>query len=108
MKTTILADLGPTSEYKMEVKDFDSYDDLLKYYGHSKYEYDRDDRPGLCFSISLTTSETGKYTANFHFDDQEYEKQNLPDQKLDVVSKIIRAPDLNSYNLYKRGGFLYA
>ena len=42
------------------------------------------------------------------FDDTLSERKNLPNQGLDVVDVLQRAPDLDSFRLYANQGFLWA
>lgn len=52
----------------MKVMLFDSWEDIMKYTGDENYEL-ADNKPGVCFGVSLEINEGLKYETYYHFDD---------------------------------------
>ena len=62
----------------MSVMLFDSKEDIIEYTGDEEYEL-IDNKPGICFGVSLEIKNGEKYDAYYHFIDQDQRSwENIP------------------------------
>eukprot|EP00831_Metopus_contortus_P036806 TRINITY_DN29056_c0_g1_i1.p2 TRINITY_DN29056_c0_g1~~TRINITY_DN29056_c0_g1_i1.p2 ORF type:complete len:867 (-),score=99.53 TRINITY_DN29056_c0_g1_i1:129-2729(-) len=72
-------------------------------------DYETSSRPGLCAGIVIPSS---GYSFSLRYDDNNYvtvgqdQKQQVPSTRDEVVDKLERTPDLESFQMYDRSGFL--
>lgn len=56
--------------YGFKIVYFNSKEDIISYASNKDYIIDQTKYPGICFGLSVVTSNTGHYDIQYHFNDQ--------------------------------------
>ena len=81
------------SSTEFSLMEFSSNEEFSAYMEDDWYELD-EDRPGICFGVSVDSSEIGDYQVSYHFEDQSERsgQANIPFQQNPPSSKYKRIP----------------